>query len=59
MVEKGYVKEVTVSFMVVGHTHENIDALFKRIVTAWRGLKRVLSPLKFLNMLQARVQVLA
>eukprot|EP00965_Chrysotila_dentata_P158328 5230404-Pleurochrysis_carterae.AAC.1 len=33
MIQKGYVKEVTVSFMiVVGHTHKDIDALFKRIV---------------------------
>eukprot|EP00965_Chrysotila_dentata_P085007 2806254-Pleurochrysis_carterae.AAC.1 len=45
MVEKGCVKEVTVSFIMVGHTHEDIDALFKRVVTVWRGLKRVLSPL--------------
>lgn len=52
MVEKGYVKEVTVSFMMVGHTHEDIDALFKRIVTKWLSLGQVLSPRAFLDLLQ-------
>eukprot|EP00965_Chrysotila_dentata_P257210 6212809-Pleurochrysis_carterae.AAC.1 len=34
MVEKGYVKDIPVSYMMVGHTHEDINGLFKRIVTA-------------------------
>eukprot|EP00965_Chrysotila_dentata_P258531 6213251-Pleurochrysis_carterae.AAC.4 len=32
MVAIGWVKEVTISMMAPGHTHEDIDALFKRIV---------------------------
>eukprot|EP00965_Chrysotila_dentata_P260345 6213872-Pleurochrysis_carterae.AAC.2 len=37
---------------MVGHTHEDIDATFKRITDQWREQKEVLTPSGFLCMLQ-------
>eukprot|EP00965_Chrysotila_dentata_P129432 4278678-Pleurochrysis_carterae.AAC.1 len=34
----GWGKEVTISMMATGHTHEDIDALFMRIVERWKQL---------------------
>ena len=41
--------------MMVGHTHEDIDALFKLIVALWRRKGRVLSPDEFSRLLQDAV----
>ena len=41
--------------MMVGHTHEDIDALFKLIVALWRRQRRVLSPDEFSRLLQDAV----
>ena len=38
--------------MMVGHTHEDIDALFKLIVALWRRQRHVLCPVDFARMLQ-------
>ena len=37
--------------MMVGHTHEDIDAIFKLVVMLWRRLRRVLSPADFVQLL--------
>ena len=52
MVAVGWVKVVTISMMAPGHTHEDIDALFKRIVERWKQLGHVLTPKGFKTMLQ-------
>eukprot|EP00965_Chrysotila_dentata_P061769 2045806-Pleurochrysis_carterae.AAC.1 len=52
MVAVGWVKEVTISMMALGHTHEDIDALFKRIVEPWKQLGHVLTLKGFKTMLQ-------
>eukprot|EP00965_Chrysotila_dentata_P219823 6191371-Pleurochrysis_carterae.AAC.1 len=51
-VESRWVEEVTLSMMEVGHTHEDIDAVFRRITQCWQRLGYVLSYSMFLNMLQ-------
>ena len=38
--------------MMVGHTHEDIDAIFKLVVMLWRRLRRVLCPVEFAQMLK-------
>eukprot|EP00965_Chrysotila_dentata_P110174 3640990-Pleurochrysis_carterae.AAC.7 len=38
--------------MLVGHTHEDIDALFKLISTHWRKIDKVLNPVSFMHMLK-------
>eukprot|EP00965_Chrysotila_dentata_P050726 1681373-Pleurochrysis_carterae.AAC.1 len=35
LVKLGWVKEVRLPMMMVGHTHEDIDALFRRIAEYW------------------------
>ena len=55
VIKQGWVTEVRVSMMMVGHTHEDIDALFKLIVELWRRLRRVLSPSDFHQMLQEAI----
>eukprot|EP00965_Chrysotila_dentata_P149233 4928506-Pleurochrysis_carterae.AAC.1 len=52
MVAVGWVKEVTISVMTPGHTHEDIDAPFKRIVERWKQLGHVLIREVFKTMLQ-------
>eukprot|EP00965_Chrysotila_dentata_P190381 6173857-Pleurochrysis_carterae.AAC.1 len=47
MVAIGWVKEVTISTMAPGHTHVDIDELFKRIVERWKKLGHVLTPKAF------------
>eukprot|EP00965_Chrysotila_dentata_P090972 3003342-Pleurochrysis_carterae.AAC.1 len=49
---QGWLEEVHLSMMMVGHTHEDIDAIFKRITDQWREKKKVLTPSGFLCMLQ-------
>lgn len=51
----GWVKEVQLSMMMVGHTHEDIDALFKRITEHWRKIHYVLTPDSFMQCLQAAI----
>ena len=53
MILKGWVKEITVSMMMVGHTHEDIDAVFKRIVEEWKRQGKVLCPDDFYQMLRS------
>lgn len=36
MVDNGVFKKVKISFLLVGHTHENIDQLFSRFAVALR-----------------------
>ena len=55
VIKQGWVHEVRISMMMVGHTHEDIDALFKLIVELWRRLRRVLSPADFHQLLQEAV----
>eukprot|EP00965_Chrysotila_dentata_P250723 6209613-Pleurochrysis_carterae.AAC.2 len=52
IVENGWVEEVTVSMIEVGHTHEDIDAVFRRITQCWLRLGYVLLPSTFLAMLK-------
>eukprot|EP00965_Chrysotila_dentata_P079724 2629730-Pleurochrysis_carterae.AAC.1 len=39
-INKGWVEEVYASMMMVGHTHEDINAIFKRIVDQWREKRK-------------------
>eukprot|EP00965_Chrysotila_dentata_P117011 3867284-Pleurochrysis_carterae.AAC.1 len=55
LVRLGYVKEIHLSMMRPGHTHEDIDAVFSRISAYWRQFKRVLNPFSFMMMLAAAV----
>ena len=41
--------------MMVGHTHEDIDALFKLIVVLWRRQRHVLCPREFARLLQEAI----
>ena len=41
--------------MMVGHTHEDIDAMFKLIVDLWKRWGAVHSPEEFMNMLEAAI----
>eukprot|EP00965_Chrysotila_dentata_P003335 108809-Pleurochrysis_carterae.AAC.1 len=52
---QGLVEEVHLSMMMVGHTHEDIDAIFKRITDQWREKKKVLTPSGLLCMLQEAI----
>ena len=52
MIELGWVEEVTVSMMEVGHTHEDIDSVFRQIVQKWQDRRKVLTPSGFLALLQ-------
>eukprot|EP00965_Chrysotila_dentata_P070548 2331975-Pleurochrysis_carterae.AAC.1 len=37
---------------MVGHTHEDIDALFKCVTDKWKSKKKVLAPSAFLRLLE-------
>eukprot|EP00965_Chrysotila_dentata_P147848 4880476-Pleurochrysis_carterae.AAC.1 len=37
--------------MTVGHTHEDIDALFKRVTVYWQKMGKVLTPAHFMEYL--------
>ena len=51
LIKRGWVKEVHLSMMMVGHTHEDIDAIFKLIQDLWRRLGFVLTPQDFFRMI--------
>jgi len=55
LILQGWVKEISVSMMMVGHTHEDIDAVFKRIVEEWRRRGKVLSPDEFYQLMRDAV----
>ena len=55
LIRHGYIKEARISMMMVGHTHEDIDAIFQLISAAWKRLRAVLSPDAFVRMLQTAV----
>jgi len=38
--------------MMVGHTHEDIDALFRRAAEYWRKRGKVLTPSRFMSYLR-------
>eukprot|EP00965_Chrysotila_dentata_P013769 456835-Pleurochrysis_carterae.AAC.1 len=42
--------------MMVGHTHENIDALFRRVAEYWSRKGMVLTPYDFFAFLRASVE---
>eukprot|EP00965_Chrysotila_dentata_P142574 4712629-Pleurochrysis_carterae.AAC.1 len=48
----GWVKEVRLAMMMVGHTHEDIDALFRRVAEYWSGKGKVLTPYDFFKYLR-------
>ena len=54
-IKRGWVREVRLSMMMVGHTHEDIDAMFKLVVELWRRKRRVLSPADFAALLKESV----
>eukprot|EP00965_Chrysotila_dentata_P189358 6173276-Pleurochrysis_carterae.AAC.4 len=55
LVKLGWVKEVRISMMMVGHTHEDIDALFRRIAEYWARKGKVGTPSAFQRYLRAAV----
>eukprot|EP00965_Chrysotila_dentata_P010691 347698-Pleurochrysis_carterae.AAC.1 len=50
-----FVQEVQISMMTVGHTHEDIDAVFKRITTYSRKMGKVRTPGRFIKFLKASI----
>eukprot|EP00965_Chrysotila_dentata_P029893 995118-Pleurochrysis_carterae.AAC.1 len=42
--------------MMVGHTHEDIDALFRRVAENWSRQGKVLTPYDFFAYLHASVE---
>lgn len=48
LVFHGYTKEAFLSFLIVGHTHEDIDQLFSVISRYFRKLRKVATPQQFL-----------
>eukprot|EP00965_Chrysotila_dentata_P254658 6211951-Pleurochrysis_carterae.AAC.2 len=55
LVKIGWVKEVRLSMMMVGHTHEDIDALFRRIAEYWARQGIVRTPSAFQNYLKVAI----
>ena len=55
LVKLRIVNEVRVSMMMVGHTHEDIDAIFQLISAAWKRARQVLSPSAFTQLLSDAV----
>eukprot|EP00965_Chrysotila_dentata_P017768 590850-Pleurochrysis_carterae.AAC.1 len=51
----GWVKEVRLAMMMVGHTHEDIDALFRRVAEYWSRKGKVLTPYDFFQYLRESV----
>eukprot|EP00965_Chrysotila_dentata_P117210 3873608-Pleurochrysis_carterae.AAC.1 len=51
LVKKGWVKEVQLYMMIPGHTHEDVDAVFRCIVEYWSNKGVVLNPQAFHRML--------
>ena len=49
LVFHGYIEEAFLSFLIVGHTHEDIDQLFSIISRFFRNLTQVLHPADFLR----------
>eukprot|EP00965_Chrysotila_dentata_P234325 6200101-Pleurochrysis_carterae.AAC.1 len=56
LIKLGYVKEVGLSMMMVGHTHEDIDSIFRRVSEYWKRQKKVHTPSVFLTYLSNSVQ---
>ena len=52
LLKKSWVSDVRLSMMMVGHTHEDIDAAFKLVVDKWKQWGCVLSPDDFEKMLR-------
>jgi hypothetical protein len=55
LIKRGYIREARISMMMVGHTHEDIDAIFQLISALWKRLRAVLSTDAFVRMLTAAV----
>eukprot|EP00965_Chrysotila_dentata_P053693 1781104-Pleurochrysis_carterae.AAC.1 len=49
LVKIGWLKEVRLSMMMVGHPHEDIDVPFRRIVEYWARRGRVSTPSAFIS----------
>ena len=47
LIHHGYCKEVFFSFLLVGHTHEDIDQLFSTLSRFMKRLTAVMSPQDF------------
>ena len=56
LVFHGYTKEAFLSFLIVGHTHEDIDQLFSVISRYFRKLRKVATPQQFLCEVAASLQ---
>eukprot|EP00965_Chrysotila_dentata_P096720 3196610-Pleurochrysis_carterae.AAC.2 len=52
LVKRGWVKEVQLDMMLPGHTHEDIDAVFRCIYDYWKKRGVVLNPYEFKKMLR-------
>lgn len=55
LVFHGYVADVYLSFLIVGHTHEDIDQLFSVISRFFKRLGSVLTPQRFMAEISAAV----
>eukprot|EP00965_Chrysotila_dentata_P001005 32896-Pleurochrysis_carterae.AAC.1 len=52
MIKRGWIKKAEIDMMLVGHTHEDIDAVLRRIYELWKKKGGCLSPYAFKEMLQ-------
>eukprot|EP00965_Chrysotila_dentata_P119858 3963591-Pleurochrysis_carterae.AAC.2 len=52
----GWVKEVGLAMMKVGHTHDDIDALYRRVAEYWSRKGKVLTPYDFFKHLRESVE---
>ena len=55
VLKQGWCKEIQVSMMMVGHTHEDIDAMFRLIQDRWKRRGCVLSVDAFKELLREAV----
>tara|TARA_B110001452_G_scaffold156267_1_gene130110 strand:- start:498 stop:2438 length:1941 start_codon:yes stop_codon:yes gene_type:complete len=47
LVHHGYTKDIFLSFLMVGHTHEDIDQLFSVIARHFRSIEQITTPSQF------------
>eukprot|EP00965_Chrysotila_dentata_P125392 4145938-Pleurochrysis_carterae.AAC.1 len=55
LIKLGFVKEVRLSMMMIGHTHEDIDAIFRCVSDKWSRRGKCLAPSVFLTYLSSAI----